>query len=38
MENVWLVPNIKYAFYENLALGEKPGNDIYLNITFYWKF
>ncbi len=20
------------------ALEEKPGNDIYLNITFWWKF
>jgi len=37
-DNVWLVPNVKYAFYENTALGENSGNDIYLNITFWWKF
>ncbi len=38
MDNVWLIPNIKYAFYDDTNLGEKPGNDIYLNITFWWKF
>jgi len=37
-DNVWLIPNVKYTFYENTALEEKPGNDIYLNITFWWKF
>ena len=37
-DNVWLIPNVKFAFYENTAIGEKPGNDIYLNITFWWKF
>lgn len=38
IDNVWLIPNIKYAFYDDTDLGEKPGNDIYLNITFWWKF
>ena len=38
MDNVWLIPNIKYAFYDDTDLGEKPGNDIYFNITFWWKF
>lgn len=37
-ESVWLVPNVKYAFYGDSGSGEKPGNDIYLNITFWWKF
>lgn len=37
-DNVWLIPNVKFAFYENTTIGEKPGNDIYLNITFWWKF
>jgi hypothetical protein len=36
--SVWLVPNVKYAFYEDGTLGKKPGDDIYLNITFWWKF
>lgn len=37
-DNVWLVPNVKYAFYDDTDLGKKPENDIYLNITFWWKF
>ncbi len=37
-DNVWLVPNVKYAFYDEMDQGKKPGNDIYLNITFWWKF
>lgn len=37
-DNVWLIPNVKYAFYDDTDLGEKPENDIYLNITFWWKF
>jgi len=35
-ENVWIIPNIKYAFYDELESGEKPGNDIYALVTFYW--
>lgn len=37
-DNVWVVPNIKYAFYEKLDEGETPANDIYALVTFYWKW
>ncbi len=41
--NVWLVPNLKFAFYkENDLLArvgyEKPGNDFYANLMLYFKF
>jgi hypothetical protein len=44
VKNVWLMPNIKYAFYkENGDLKdtvgyEKPGNDFYGYFTLYFKF
>lgn len=44
VKNVWLIPNIKYAFYkENSDLKdtsgyEKPGNDFYGYFTLYFKF
>lgn len=44
VKNVWLMPNIKYAFYkENGDLKdipgyEKPDNDFYGNLTLYFKF
>jgi hypothetical protein len=44
VKNVWLIPNIKYAFYkENGDLKdtpgyEKPGNDFYGYFTLYFKF
>ena len=40
IENVWITPNIKFAFYENPTNGVNPGseNDLYLNLTFWWKF
>lgn len=37
-DNVWIVPNIKYAFYSKPDGGEKPGSDVYTLITFYWKW
>ena len=37
-DSMWLIPNVKFAFYDDTAFGEEPGNDIYLNITFWWKF
>jgi len=37
-DNVWIIPNIKYAFYNALDSGEKPGSDIYALLTFYWKW
>lgn len=36
--NVWIIPNVKYAFYDEPDGGEKPGNDIYALVTFYWKW
>lgn len=41
-KNVWLIPNIKYATYadpkEDGRIDEKPGNDLYLNVTLFFKF
>ncbi len=44
VKNVWLIPNIKYAFYKvngdlkDTAGYEKPGNDFYGYFTLYFKF
>jgi len=38
-KNVWLIPNIKYATYKDPDDGrEKPGDDLYTNMTLYFKF
>lgn len=44
IKNVWLLPNVKYAFYkENGDLKDipgykKPDSDFYGNLTLYFKF
>lgn len=41
-KNVWLIPNLKYATYadpkEDGKIDEKPGNDMYVNLTLFFKF
>ncbi len=37
-KNVWLIPNIKYVFYSKPDDREKPGDDLYLNFTLWFKF
>lgn len=38
-KNVWLIPNIKYTTYKDPDDGrEKPGDDLYTNLTLYFKF
>jgi len=37
-KNVWLIPNIKYVIYDDLDEGEKPSEDIYANLTLWFKF
>lgn len=37
-KNVWLIPNIKYAFYGDPDDGDKPEEDIYSNLTLWFKF
>ncbi|MCJ7582625.1 MAG: hypothetical protein MUP98_19085 [Candidatus Aminicenantes bacterium] len=37
-DNVWIIPNIKYAFYDEPDGGDTPGNDIYALVTFFWKW
>lgn len=41
-KNVWLIPNIKYTTYadpkEDGKLDEKPDNDMYINVTLFFKF
>jgi hypothetical protein len=38
-KNVWLIPNIKYTIYdENDLFEETPGNDVYGNLTLWFKF
>lgn len=38
VKNVWLIPNVKYAFYDQPELGEKPDADMWVNLTLYFKF
>jgi len=38
VKNVWLIPNIKYVFYDEPDEGEKPYEDIYANLTLWFKF
>jgi hypothetical protein len=37
-KKVWIIPNIKYVFYSMPDEGEKPGDDLYLNMTLWFKF
>jgi hypothetical protein len=37
-KKVWIIPNIKYVFYGTPDEGEKPGDDVYLNMTLWFKF
>lgn len=37
-KNVWLIPNIKYVFYDKPEEGQKPSEDIYANLTLWFKF
>lgn len=37
-KNVWIIPNIKYVFYSMPDEGDKPGDDLYLNMTLWFKF
>ncbi len=37
-ESIWLIPNVKYVFYDEPNEGETPGDDAYINLTFFWKF
>lgn len=37
-ELVSFIPNIEYVFYGKNANGKKPGSDLYLRLTFYYKF
>lgn len=38
LDNVWLMPNIKYVFYDEPEVGEKPAEDTYINLSFWYKF
>jgi hypothetical protein len=37
-ENVKVIPNIKYVFYDAPASGDKPQADFYAYLTLYFKF
>ena len=37
-KNVWLIPNVKFAMYNDPDEGEKPDGDFYGNLTLYFKF
>jgi hypothetical protein len=43
-KNVWLIPNVKFTAYtensmlKNINIYEKPKNDMYLNLTLWFKF
>jgi len=37
-ENVKIIPNLKYVFYDAPAGGEKPAADFYSYLTLYFKF
>jgi hypothetical protein len=38
LKNFWMIPNVKYAFYDDPDMGETPDADIYANLTFFFKF
>jgi len=37
-ENVKVIPNIKYVFYDAPESGDKPSADLYTYLTLYFKF
>lgn len=37
-ENIWLIPNVKYVFYDEIAGGVTPSSDAYINLTLWFKF
>jgi hypothetical protein len=37
-KSIWIIPNVKYVFYDEPDVGETPGDDAYINLTFWWKF
>jgi len=37
-DNVKVIPNIKYVFYDKPESGDKPQADFYTYLTLYWKF
>lgn len=37
-KNVWLIPNVKYVFYDELDEGDTPSSDAYINLTLWFKF
>jgi hypothetical protein len=37
-KDIWLIPNIKIASYAEPDEGEKPNNDLYANLTLWFKF
>jgi hypothetical protein len=37
-ENVKIIPNIKYVFYDKPESGDKPSADFYTYLTLYFKF
>ena len=37
-KNVWLIPNVKYVFYGEPSVGVKPVENVYANMTVFFKF
>jgi hypothetical protein len=37
-QNVWLIPNAKYVFYDEVEEGDTPLADAYINLTLWFKF
>lgn len=37
-KSIWLIPNVKYVFYDDPDVGDTPEDDAYINLTFWWKF
>jgi hypothetical protein len=38
LDSLLLIPNVKYAFYDEPEMGDKPDADIYANLSFLFKF
>ncbi len=36
--NVWLMPNIKYVLYNQIASGDNPDCDLFLNLTLFFRY
>ena len=37
-DNVKVIPNLKYVFYDAPGIGDKPAADLYAYLTLYFKF